>query len=106
MDLLGIKQLLNSMSYTSETLKKLEYYEIIFLIDRAEELKIKGMKEFLQKGDFTPLRKNRGKEILETDTGIIYKSIADLAKTKHIDISYMGRIVRANPKQYQCICSR
>lgn len=106
MDLNGIKQLLTSMSYTAEFLRQLQPYEKFFLIERAEELGIKGMEEFLNKEDFSSLRKGKAKQVLEIETGIIYNSIKDLAKAKNMDNSCMGKIVKANPKQYQYIAMK
>ena len=61
MDLYEIKYFLKTLGYTGEFLKKLKYYEKEFLIERAKELHIKGMEEFLQKGDFSIMKNSRAR---------------------------------------------
>lgn len=58
-DMFEIKHFLKSLGYTSEFLKQLKYYEKVFLIERAKELHIKGMQEFLESGDFNLIRKRK-----------------------------------------------
>ena len=58
-DMFEIKYFLGSLGYTSEFLKQLKHYEKVFLIERAKELHIKGMQEFLENGDFNLIRKRK-----------------------------------------------
>lgn len=59
MDMYEIKYFLKSLGYTAEFLKQLKFYEKEFLIERAKELHIKGMQEFLETGNFNLGRRKR-----------------------------------------------
>lgn len=100
-DYYDIKYFLTSLHYTTNSLNNLEKYEKDFLIQRAKELNINGMKEFLETKNFKKINRfARRKEILEVETGIIYKSITNLAKDKHLDNSYMCKLIKTNPDKY------
>lgn len=103
MDFQEIKYFLCSLGYTAEFLPTLEKYERDFLIERAEELKIKGMKEFLIKKDFSAIRKKRTKTVLDRKSGIIYDSISDLGKSLGIKAPSALSRVNNHPEQYQIL---
>lgn len=103
MDFQEIKYFLVSLGYTSEFLPTLEKYEKDFLIERAEELNIKGMKEFLAKKDFSFIKKRRTKVVLERATGIVYESVTDLGKALGIKPASALSRVNNHPEQYQIL---
>lgn len=103
MDLQEIKFFLCSLGYTAEFLPTLEKYERDFLIERAEELNIRGMKEFLSKKDFSFIKKRRTKAVMEKTTGIIYESISDLGKTLGIKPASALSRINNHPEQYKIL---
>lgn len=98
-----IKAFLKTLNYSCEYLRQLERYEVVFLIERAEELGIKGMKEFLEKKDFGEMKQKRGRKIFEKTTGIVYKSSRELGEALGISPATALYRVKAHPEQYQIL---